>query len=284
MKSLHRSIALGFSILFGASLPPVHAATVSFWFGGHITEVNDVSNALPFAVTGGMPFTGRVTYDAALVTSTGGRSFPGGSSGQYYFETVAGCAMQLQIGGHVVANADAQPGTYTAEIFVGDNANNEDVLLYSALGGGGTLIDGNHFVVPPRFSTIDLDLADSTKLVLGDSSLPTAVPALAEFGNRREMRWHLSIDDGNPTHVFRVVGEVTAVGTNELVFLSQTRVGTEKLRLSWPAMNPGFSLQVCTNLTTGVWQNVAEPVLQSSLEYSVTVSSAGSYGFYRLKK
>ena len=59
-----------FLALNAAAAQSTVAAQVNYWFSGQVTRVMNPSNALPFEVTEGMPFTGRVLYDTALVAQT----------------------------------------------------------------------------------------------------------------------------------------------------------------------------------------------------------------------
>lgn len=263
------------------------AAPVTFWFGGYIYNVYNPSNQLPIAATVGMPFTGRITYDAAHVADGATNTVPGGSYGNYYMKDLAGFTSVFQLAGHVITNQSAQAG-YTGQMQVANNYQNEDALMISTAAGGDLQFDGaplgNPVAIPPRFAYMDIDLGDETKTALNHPGLPATAPNLEKFSKRREWRWGLSLDDGNPTQVYGVSGIITAISTNEIVFLTQTELSNSAARLSWPKLNTGFTLQVCTNLSSGTWQAATNVVSQTAFENTTTISMTGPSKFYRLKK
>jgi hypothetical protein len=263
------------------------AAPVTFWYGGYISEVYNPSNLMPIAVTTGMPFTGRITYDAAHVSDATTNTVPGGNYANYYIETLAGFTSVFQIAGHVVTNKTALEG-YTGQIQVGNNYQGNDSLLITASSGGDLQMDGvplgNTQSTPPRFASMDIMIADYSMTALTHPGLPTAAPNLSKFANIRDWRWDLFLDDGLPTQLYGVIGVITAISTNEVVMLTQTRISNSTMRLTWPKLNTGFTLQVSTNLATGNWQNATNQVTQTAFENTATVSTTGTPKFYRLKK
>jgi hypothetical protein len=264
------------------------AAPVTFWYAGYVKMIDNPSNALPFAVSEGMPFAGRLTYDSSLVTYAYTNLVGSGSYSSFSTSDTAGYAVLFQIAGHVVTNKSAAPFSYVGQTFIGNNYQNEDTLQFSVGAGGDLQLDGaplgNPNLVPPRFSSLTIELADQTQTALNHSGLPTAPPDLAKFGKRREIRWEFSLDDGNPTRLFGVSGTLTVLSTNELVFLTQTPLTNKTTRLSWPRLNSGFTLQTTTNIASGNWQTATNAVTQNALENTVTVATGGIPRFYRLKK
>ena len=259
------------------------AAPVTFWYGGYITSIDDPSNAAPFAVKEGMPFTGKITFDGSLAESSSTNGVPGGLYSQHYFNSTAGYSMLFQIGGHVVMNA-ANQGSLTGDIIVGDQYNDRDVLWFETNPGGDILLDGAPFVTYPRFSGLNLNLEDDTTTALTSPALPTSAPDLAKFQSYRQISWGVYIDDGNPTQVFSVSGEITVISANEVVFLSQVKTAASTLRLSWPRSHSGFALQSTTNLPSGPWDSVTNAIIDVGLEHTVTISTTGPQRFYRLRK
>ena len=264
------------------------AASVTFWYAGYVTTIYNPSNALPIAVSEGMPFTGRVTYDGALISNAYTNTVTGGNYGVFYPTNIAAFSSLFQIGGHVVTNKNSSPNSSVGEIFVSNNYQNWDALLFSVSESGNLQLDGaplgNPNLVPARYSSLDVELADQTQAALNNPGLPVGAPDLSQFTRLRDLRWTLSLDDGKPTTLFAVNGTITAISTNELVFLTRTILANNTARLSWPALNNGFTLQVSTNVAAGNWQNATNAVTQNALEYSVSISTAGIPRFYRLKK
>lgn len=58
------------------------------------------------------------------------------------------------------------------------------------------------------------------------------------------------------------------------------------MTISWPLGSTGFSVQACTNLTAGIWENVTSPVPQAvdGVWQVALPPSAGNQVFYRLVK
>ncbi|MFO1488958.1 MAG: hypothetical protein U1F65_10820 [Verrucomicrobiota bacterium] len=282
---ISKTVALALAYI-GTSLP-LFAAPVTFWYGGYIYEVYNPSNLMPIAVTAGMPFTGRITYDSAHVSSATTNTVPGGSFGNYYIEDLAGFTSVFQIGGHVVTNKSALDG-YTGQIQVGNNYQGRDSLLISASPGGDLQLDGaslgNTQSTPQRFSTMDIMFDDYSMTALTHPGLPTSAPNLSKFPDYRDWRWGCYLDDGLPTQLYGVVGVITAISANEVVILSETRISSSSMRVSWPKLNTGFTLQVSTNLAAGSWQTATNQVTQTAFENTATISTTGTPKFYRLKK
>jgi hypothetical protein len=264
-----------------ALVSDVSAAPVTFWFSGHVENVNNPSNAMPFGVAAGTPFAGQLTYDPALIGSTYTNSYPGGDIGFYYFTSIAGYSIVFQIAGHTITNV-VIPGRHTGLVGVYDQYNNSD--SYWAQSSGGLTIDGSPFLADPYFSGIYIYLQDNSKTAINTTDIPTNAPVLANFPDQRALTWGAYIDDGGPTQLFSVNGVLTAVSTNELVLLNCRVVAPNTLQLGWPATLSGFTLQSRADLTAGNWQTVSNAVVDVNAEHTVTIPAAESAGYFRLKK
>ena len=268
-------------LALNAEPQPISAAQVTYWFSGYVERVNNPSNALPFNVTIGMPFAGRVTYDTALVSLEDVHSYPAGDVGSYYFNSVAGLSAMLQIAGHTITNT-ADPSGFAGAMGLYDQYNDEDSLWMEA--GKRLSIDGTPFLSPPYFSVISLFLSDDSKTAFNSVALPTNAPALASFAENREFTWGAYRDDGGPTRLFSVEGVLTSITSSEQVLLNYRPLPPDSAQLAWPASVSGFILQSSTNLATASWQDVPEPVVDVNGEHTVTVPAAGTATFFRLKK
>jgi hypothetical protein len=61
---------------------------------------------MPSNIGIGTPFSGRISYDPTLVSQSLPTTNILGTVGNYYFSTVEGFSFLMQIGGHVVTNAE----------------------------------------------------------------------------------------------------------------------------------------------------------------------------------
>jgi hypothetical protein len=66
-----------------------------------------------------------------------------------------------------------------------------------------------------------------------------------------------------------------------LTTLSATVVGGNVV-LTWPLVPAGYTPQFRTDLTSGTWQNVTQPIVQVGGQNQVTVPSGGGHEFFRL--
>lgn len=263
---------------------PTQAAPVTFWFGGRITYVYNYSNAMPFVVHVGTPFTGRFTYD--VTAEFGGYtnlvSAGTGTTTGHYFNTLASFSCQMEIDGHVLTNG-IRPGTFCGIANTYRHYNDED-SLYVDSGSGELMLGGVPLATASQFSSFGIYLADFSQTALDDAGLPTGLPDLDKFPDTRLFSWGLYLDDGRPTQLFRVEGEVTTLASAQPAFLKQELVGAGQLRLSWLKTLTGFTLQASPNLATGTWRNVTNAVTDLGLYHTVTVPVSGAPGFYRLIK
>ena len=268
-------------VMVAVSQQKADAAQVAYWFYGHVTGVNNNSNALPFSVTPGMPFSGRFSYDP-LQGDGDVDSFPTGDTGTYYFTEVAGFSLVLHIAGHTITNR-VDPGVWTGAIGLYDQYNDEDHYWISA--GKRLSIDGQPFMPPPYQSSVSLYLSDWSKTALNSVEIPTAPPILELFKENREFLWGAYLDDGIPSQLFAVFGEITHITSETQPALTCLRLSPGSVQLKWPAPFAGFILQSTTDLASGNWQNVSEPVVDANGEHTVTVSFSPSLpSFFRLKK
>ena len=277
--SIKSALALGALVV--ALVSDAAAAPVTFWFSGHVENVNNPSNAMPFGVAAGTPFTGQLTYDSDLISSTSTNSYPEGDIGFYYFTTTAGYSIVFQIAGHTITNV-VIPGRNTGLVGVYDQYNNSD--SYWAESSGGLTIDGSPFLSDPYFSGIYIYLQDDSKTAINTTAIPTNAPVLANFPDQRSLIWGAYIDDGGPTQLFSVSGVLTAVSTNELVLLNCRVAAANTLRFGWPITLSGFTLQSRTNPAAGSWQTVTNAVVDISAEHTVTIPASESARYFRLKK
>jgi hypothetical protein len=273
--------ALALGALVVAFMSDAAAAPVTFWFSGHVEDVNNPSNAMPFVVTAGAPFAGQLTFDPDLVGSTYTNSYPEGDIGFYYFINTAGYSIVFQIAGHTITNV-VIPGRNTGLVGVYVQYNNSD--SYWAQSSGGLTLDGSPFLSDPYFSGIYIYFQDNSKTAIDTTAIPTNVPVLANFPDQRILTWGAYIDDGGPTQLFSVNGVLTAVSTNELVLLNGRIVAADTLQLGWPITLSGFTLQSRTNLAIGNWQTVSNAVVDINAEHTVTIPASESVGYFRLKK
>lgn len=276
-----------FSLLVGGvtavvSQPQADAAQVAFWFYGHVTQVNNASNALPFSVTPGMPFAGRFSYDPSQGDGDVD-SFPTGDTGTYSFTEVAGLSLVLHIGGHTITNR-VDPGVWTGAVGLYDQFNDEDHYWISA--GKRLSIDGQPFMPAPHQSSVSLYLSDRSKTALNSVAIPTAPPTLELFKDSREFLWGAYLDDGIPSQLFAVFGEITYITSDAQPVVTFVRLSPTSAQLRWPAPLAGFTVQSTTNLVNAnSWQNVSEPVVDASGEHTVTVTiSPNAPRYFRLKK
>jgi len=258
------------------------AAQVNYWFSGQVTRVMNPSNALPFEVTEGMPFTGRVLYDTALIANSTVAHFPSGDVGNYYFNDPKGLSIIIQIAGHTITNA-ADPSGHSGNITVDDRAAYSDTLTVES--GKRASIDGIPFLSPPYFSSSSLFFSDNSKTAFASVDLPTALPDLANFPDNHEIIWGAYRDDGRPTKLFSVEGVLNSVTSNEQVMLNCRPLSANSVQLAWPASFAGFTLESTSDLVTGSWQSVTNPAAISFAgEHIVTVEAASAVRFFRLKK
>jgi hypothetical protein len=279
MKMQSKVIALGTLVgILAASAP---AAPVTYWFSGYVSEISNPSNAMPFNVTIGAPFAAQLTYDPSLVGFSNLNSYPGGDIGFYYFTNTSGFSMKFQIAGHTITNT-ARPGRNCGLIGVYDQFNNED--SYWAETGGSLTVDGSPYLSDPYFSVIAMYLDDDSKTAFSTVAIPTNAPVLSQFTSHRDLTWGAYIDDGNPTQLFAITGILTSITTNEQVLLNYRSPSVNTLQLGWPITVSGFTLQSSSDLTIDNWQTVTNPVVDISVEHTVTVSTTGPARFFRLFK
>jgi enterochelin esterase-like enzyme/fibronectin type 3 domain-containing protein/regulation of enolase protein 1 (concanavalin A-like superfamily) len=94
----------------------------------------------------------------------------------------------------------------------------------------------------------------------------------------------------SPNNGFGNVSEVEFYGYQFFLAtppLMQVELNGTDLAFSWPAANEGFTLQSCTNLMSGNWENVVSPSPQMiGNQWQVTLPLSGDVGsvFYRLLK
>ena len=257
------------------------AAPVTYWFSGFVTAVNNASNAMPFSVNVGAPFTARLSYDPSLVASSNLNSYPEGDTGFYYFTNVDGISILFQIAGHTITNI-VHPWRYAGLVGIYDRYNNED--SYWAQITGRLALDGTPYLDDPQFSVISIYLDDDSQTAFDSVALPTKAPALDKLKSHRDMVWGAYIDDGGPTPIFGVSGELTSITTTEQVQLNYRPLATGKAQLGWPVDLSGFTLQTSTNLSSTNWQTVTNSVVDISVEHTVTVSNTVPARFYRLIK
>ncbi|MEI9863506.1 MAG: hypothetical protein WDN00_02920 [Limisphaerales bacterium] len=102
------------------------AAPVTFWFSGVVDSISNPSNTLPSGIAIGTPFSGRVSYDPALVSYSYSNSYATGDTSNNYFTNTDGLSMLVQIGGHTIMNAPNAEGYNCGYIGVNDDYDNFD--------------------------------------------------------------------------------------------------------------------------------------------------------------
>jgi hypothetical protein len=262
--------------------PASRAARVTFWFSGTVDTVNNDSNNLPAGITIGTPFTGRISYETAEVSSMLVNSFPTGDSGNYYFTNTAGFSFVVFMGGHTISNASNPSLSNCGYVGITDGFNNEDAFDADTSGGGTITVDGQPIVAAPYASFLAFSLRDETRSAYNSAALPTTIPAFSQFESNRELLWSAYVDNGQGTSLFRVVGNVTSLSTNEQVALTHRRIALDQIILSWPIEFSGYTLQSAPSLT-GPWTTVPTPVVDIAQEHTVTLTSSATR-FFRLEK
>lgn len=268
--------------LLGVSRPAAQAAPVSFWFGGFISYLDDSSNAAPFPLAVGQPFTGRISYDPALATGSASTN-SNGRHGNYYFDTLEGFSFLLQINGQVITNT-FQPGVLCGLSTINDGISSNDELLLETSGGTNLKLNGTNFTTYPQISYASFELGDNTRTALSHAGLPATPPDLAKFKSLRELRWGIAVDDGIPTSLLTVVGTITSVRAGEVVMLGQKQLSKTVQQLSWPTLHSGYLLQSTTNLANPNWQNVTNTVVDTNRLHTVNVPATGPQRYFRLRK
>jgi hypothetical protein len=262
--------------------PAAHAASVSFWFSGTISDVEDPGQSLPIAVHEGDTYFGHITYDTAKIASDYIRSFPSGDTATYYFDKAQGFQIEFYIAGHTITSV---PPTeyYSGLVSVYDQYNNSDSLTFESAHSK-LLLDGSPFVSGNRFTLISLYLNDATKTALTSTVAPAQAPDLSLFGNSHYCSWGTYLDDGGPSRVYSVSGDMNAISADEIVLLNYHPLGGNQLRLEWPPIGLGYHLESTPSLTSPNWQPVNEPVVDINAWHTVTVSSSAGTRFFRLAK
>lgn len=278
------SFALVLAALPGRLTPAVHAAPVTFWFSGTVDYVSNPSNALPAGIAEGTPFSGRVTYDSALVYYTNWNSYAEGAILNTYFRQIAGFSMLVQIGGHTITNAmNADGYSNCGYLGVYDQYNNADELTLETAHAD-IIVDGQPTQISNTAPYLNLYLQDLTKTAFGSATWPTSPPTISQFPNLRVFSWLNRLDDVFNTTIYAVTGNISVLTTNELVALNLRPAASHAVQFGWPAAVSGYSLQFSTNLASATWQTVTNAVADLNMEHTVTVSAAGGTRFFRLKK
>ena len=276
-----KSLLLALMTLVGSLATNAPAAPVTYWFSGIVESVNNPSNAMPFNVSVGAPFTAQLSYDPDFIGYSNLNSYPEGNVGSYYFNNAAGYSIIFQIAGHTITNT-AREGYFSGSIGVYDQYNNSD--SYWTDSGKALNVDGIPFLAAPLFSVISIYLSDDTKTAFNSAALPTNAPALDQLATQRQLTWGAYIDDGKPTRLFSIGGVLTSVTLTEQVQLNVRPASASTLQLGWPVTTSGFTLQSSTNLAITNWQTVTTPVVDINVEHTVTVSPDYPARFFRLIK
>ena len=261
----------------------VAAAPVTYWFNGVINSANDYSNALPANITAGMPFVGRLSYQASGVNYSNVYTVDWGSRGNYYFSTTAGFSLVVYLGGHTLANADGLPGSNSGYVGVTDGITTADSLAVET-SGGPVLFDGQPILNPSVSSSISLYLDDTTRTAIQGVALPDSVPDLSRFNRYRTFTWMAREDGGAFGTMFRVDGTITGISATEQAFLTVRAEAGNQVRLAWPLGLTGYTLQATSDLGSGNWQNVLVAVVDTGTEHTVTLARGGAPRFFRLKR
>jgi len=276
-----KSLLLALVTLVGSLATNAPAAPVTYWFSGVVVSVNNPSNAMPFSVSVGAPFTARLSYDPDFIGYSNLNSYPEGDVGFYYFTNTIGYSMIFQIAGHTITNT-ARAGYFSGSVGVYDQYDNSD--SYWTESGKALTVDGIPFLSDPLFSVISIYLSDNTKTAFNSVALPTNAPALDQLATQRQLTWGAYIDDGKPTRLFGVSGVLTSVTLTEQVQLNVRSPSANTLQFGWPVNTSGFTLQSSTNLSVTNWQTVNTPVVDINVEHTVTVSPDVPARFFRLIK
>lgn len=274
---------LTLATLTGALLQTATAAPVTFWFSGTVDSINNPSNSLPSGIAIGTPFSGRVTYDPAWVSSATAYSFPAGDTSNSYFTNTAGFSMLVQIGGHTITNALNPIGYNYGYVGIYEQFNNNDSFTVETAHAD-LMVDGSPTLVGNLIPYMNLSLSDRTKTAYNTAVLPSSPPTIGQFPDQRIFNWQNWVDDDFRTTVFSIAGNITVLTTNELVALNLRRTGNNTLQLGWPTAVSGYTLQSTTNLASGNWQTVTNAVTDLNMEHTVTFSTASKNQFFRLKK
>jgi hypothetical protein len=189
------------------------AAPVTFWFAGTVNYTENPGNTLPANIEIGTPFSGRITYDIALVTQTNLSTFAASKVANYYFRPVNGFTFLLQVGGHTVTNREITNLHWSGNIGVYDNHNNSDELFVD-IGQNGLVTDG----LEDTNSLVNFHVRDNSKTTFVNAGLPTAPPTLAAFPDARVLTW--TQYDASDNTRFSFSGDITQISTNELVALN----------------------------------------------------------------
>jgi hypothetical protein len=270
-----------FLILLAASLVVegnLQAAPVSFWFNGVIDSLEISGEGLPSGITNGSAFSGYVYYNSTGYDDANTNSFPGGAIGDYYFGTTATFNAVLQVAGHTFAISNSVFGS-TGYIGVENNFTAHDYFNLTT-GNATMMADGVRF--PLTNSALALKFSDASMTAFSSVAIPTNTPSFATF-QTRTAGIGADYNEGNGA-LFWVSGPITNITSTEQVQLNLRNVSNTQIQLAWPIVANGFKLQSRTNLANDVWQDVATPVADSSVEHTVTLPSSKSRQFFRLKK
>lgn len=281
MKSPRKHLVLAAAIV--ALAINAVAAPVSFWFSGTVDYCYNPSNAMPSGIAVGTPFSGRITYDAAWISYSNWNTYASGDTSTYYFTNTPGFSVLVQIGDHTITNTPNLDGYQCGYIGIYDQFDNSDSFSLDTEHSD-IIVDGNSTRVGNHVPIISLYLRDDAKTAYNTVSLPTSAPALSQFPSQQVFGWMTRLDDGIGTTFFSISGNITTIATNELVALNLRRSGVNTVQLGWPTAVSGYTLQSSTNLAPGSWQSVTNPIVNTAMEYTVTVSPVGPEQFYRLKK
>jgi hypothetical protein len=271
------SILVAILVTVAAHLP---ATPVSFWMRGEVTSINNPSNALPFAVNVGDPFSARFTYDSNYVESSYSyTNQPAGRVSGYYITNTLGISLLFQFNGHTITNR-ALPFVQTGQIAIEDDNSNRDVFY--AESGKGIMLDGSDITTNPFFSGFNFTLRDNSKTAYTNTTIPATPPVTTNF-TQNTLTWGLYHDNGIPSTLFSINFAITSLSTNELVTLNHRMVSPGTVQFGWPVIIPGYTLQSSTNLALNIWQNVG-PIVDINVEHTVNVPLPGHSIFFRLMK
>lgn len=283
LHSFHRKTPFGallLVVLLATSSSP--AAPVTFWFSGVIDFINAPGGTPPPGVTVGIPFTGRVAYDADYLASTSSLSFPPGEVSNYYFTNTAGYLFMVQMGGHTFANTNPPSGAICGNIGIKNDLNEEDGFTTDTASAP-ILMDDGLFLNGSAAATMYLVLRDPAQTAYSSTLLPTTSPSLGQFPGPNRFELAVLTPDQS-AYLYGISGVITNLTTTEQIQLHLRRLTPTTLQLAWPLAATGFTLQSRTNLAAGSWQNVVAPVTDTATEHTVTVSTTDGQQFFRLKK
>jgi hypothetical protein len=263
---------------------PSRAAQVDFWFSGVIESVNITSNGLPASIVEDQPFTGYLYYDTSMIGSSNLNYYPQpvGNRANYYFKSTTAFKFVVQVGGHTFANSNNPSGYNIGYVGIDDQSYGHDAFDVDTESST-ILLDGAEFLHYPEFAVLSLYLVDNTTNAYSSILIPTNPPSLAQFPGFGEIYIGGNYDDGHTT-LFTASGIITNITAVPQVMLNVRQLSPTTVQVAWPLLASGFTLQSKTDLSPGQWQDVADPVVETSTDHTVTVTSTSGRQYFRLKK